>query len=89
MAKRTQDPLSILSSFQAEIKKVLKELQPKPDDPNSKTPCSKCVGSKCGCSIMYKRKTKKECNTFASNQTGIIVEYNDGSKVVIGKERRK
>ncbi len=84
MAKRAPNtiPLSIL----ADIKKIIKKMKPKPDDPKSKTPCSQCMGRDFGCSIMQERQPKKECRCFADKRVGIVVEYADGSKAVIGKK---
>jgi hypothetical protein len=52
--------------------------KPKPDDPKSKSPCSKCLGNPC--LIMSKRNPKKECGAFAEKGKNVI-EFRDGRKV--------
>lgn len=68
-------------SFGEMFGEVLKMMTPNPDDPDSKSPCSKCVGRGCGCVVMSKRVPVEECGAFAEVGKN-VVEYADGSKGV-------
>jgi hypothetical protein len=59
------------------LKNVIEEMVPKPDDPNSKTPCSKCVG-KHACLHVHERDPEEECGAFAEKGKNTI-QFKDGS----------
>jgi hypothetical protein len=58
--------------FQKLVERLIEENKPKPDDPNSKSPCSSCIGAQCGCNIMHKRTPKTECNSYAKVGSVVI-----------------
>ena len=64
-----------------ELHQVLDEMLkgPKPDDPKSQSPCSKCVGRGNGCTIMMERDPSVECGAFAKVGEN-IVRFDDGSE---------
>ena len=63
------------------IDDILKEMEAKPDDPNSKSPCGKCLGYECGCMIAGERVPSEECACFHDKTEPIVVEFYDGSKL--------
>lgn len=54
---------------------------PNSDDPDSKSPCSKCLGVG-SCNIAHIREPRKECNTFIEVGT-LEIEFKDGSKKIL------
>ena len=46
------------------FKPILKYNVMPEDDPESESPCSKCIGSRVGCFLMHKRNPKNECGAF-------------------------
>ena len=68
-----------------EFIKVMEDIYfPKQDkySKKSKTPCAKCLGHLCGCTIQSKRNTKSECNSFAEIGKNVI-KYDDGTEKII------
>ena len=63
-----------------EFEQMVKDHEPKPDDPRSQSPCSKCRGLEFGCSISGKRIPIEECGAFFQVGKKIVVEYKDGTK---------